>query len=259
MARARSLKPSFFTNDLLAEVHPLGRLLFAGLWTLADREGRLEDRVRKIKAEVLPYDKCDVDALLDELASRGFLLRYEHGGEQFIQILAFLKHQNPHVKEPASTIPAPGENGSATVPPPDKNGSKTAVSLTHSPFPIPDSITGLRPDVWSAWLKHRGKKLSAQAVKLQTGKLLELQRGGCDPNDVILQSIERGWSGLFAVKAQPPPGVVSLRDKRVANVAELTGQARNERTIEGVAERVGGAPVPALPGDLREPRRDHVG
>ena len=99
----------------------------------------------------------------------------------------------------------------------------------------------------------------AQAVKLQTAKLLELQRAGCDPNDVILQSIERGWSGLFAVKAQPPPGVVSLRDKRVANMAELTGQARHERTVEGVAERVGGAAVPALPGDLRQSHDDDVG
>lgn len=263
MARARSLKPGFFTNDELAAVAPLGRLLFAGLWTLADREGRLEDRPKKIKVEILPYDDVDVGVLLNELSARGFIHRYESGGEQFIEIVSFLKHQNPHVKEPASAIPAPGKNGSRTKPrtvrKPSENGSDRAVSITHSPFPIPDSITGLRPEVWAAWAKHRGQKLSAQAVKLQTTKLLELQRAGCDPNAVILQSIERGWSGLFEVKAQSPPNAASLRDKRAANVSELTGQARHERTIEGVAERVGGAPVPALPGDVREPRRDHVG
>ena len=48
MARARILKPGFFANELLAEIHPYGRLLFAGLWTLADREGRLEDRPKRI-------------------------------------------------------------------------------------------------------------------------------------------------------------------------------------------------------------------
>ena len=37
MARARNIKPGFFTNDVLADCDPLARLLFAGLWTVADR------------------------------------------------------------------------------------------------------------------------------------------------------------------------------------------------------------------------------
>jgi hypothetical protein len=49
MARSRNIKPGFFTNDELAECHPLGRLLFAGLWTIADKEGRLDDRPKKLK------------------------------------------------------------------------------------------------------------------------------------------------------------------------------------------------------------------
>jgi hypothetical protein len=32
------------------------RLLFTGLWCLADREGRLEDRPAEIKAEIFSYD-----------------------------------------------------------------------------------------------------------------------------------------------------------------------------------------------------------
>lgn len=105
MARARNLKPGFFTNDLLAEVAPLGRLLFAGLWTLADREGRLLDRPRKIKAELLPYDDADIDALLAALAERGFLARYQADGVQVIQIVNWSKHQQPHVNERASDLP----------------------------------------------------------------------------------------------------------------------------------------------------------
>ena len=37
--RARNLKPGFFKNETLAEIEPLGRLLFQGLWCMADREG----------------------------------------------------------------------------------------------------------------------------------------------------------------------------------------------------------------------------
>ena len=88
MARARNIKPGFFSNDVLAECEPLARLLFAGLWTIADREGRLEDRPKRIKAELLPYDDCNIDALLDALHSKGFILRYSVENQQLIQILA---------------------------------------------------------------------------------------------------------------------------------------------------------------------------
>lgn len=39
MARARNIKPSFFKNEDLADLNPFDRLLFIGLWCLADREG----------------------------------------------------------------------------------------------------------------------------------------------------------------------------------------------------------------------------
>lgn len=142
MARARNIKPSFFCNDDLADIDPLGRLLFIGLWTLADREGRLEDRPRRIKAEVLPYDNCDVDSLLDALQEHGFILRYTVGDDKFIQVVNFSKHQNPHIKESGSSIPAYGENQTSTVqeqceaqPQPEQAGL-----IPDSPSLIPESI-----------------------------------------------------------------------------------------------------------------------
>lgn len=115
MARARNIKPGFFTNDQLAEAEPLARLLFAGLWCFADREGRLHDRPKRIKAEILPYDDCDVDKLLESLVELGFVVRYEVDGARYIQIINFGKHQNPHVKEQASEIPAPDMHQTSTV------------------------------------------------------------------------------------------------------------------------------------------------
>ena len=106
--RSRNIKPGFFKNDTLAELDFAGRLLFIGLWGIADREGRLEDRPKKIKAEVFPYDEVNVDAFLGELARLGFILRYEVDGERYIQIVHFDKHQNPHPREAPSNIPAPG-------------------------------------------------------------------------------------------------------------------------------------------------------
>lgn len=106
MSRARTIKPGFFTNDSLGEMNPLGRLLFAGLWTLADRDGRLLDRPKKIKAEVLPYDSFNVDKGLCELADRGFIQRYTVDGVACIQVLHWLVHQRPHPRELPSELPA---------------------------------------------------------------------------------------------------------------------------------------------------------
>lgn len=114
MARARNIKPSFFKNEDLAELAFSTRLLFIGLWTMADRAGRLEDRPKRIKMELFPADDVDVDAGLDDLARFGFIERYEAAGARYVQVTNFVKHQSPHVKEQESSIPAPDTHGAST-------------------------------------------------------------------------------------------------------------------------------------------------
>jgi len=144
MARARNIKPGFFTNDELAEVDPLGRLLFAGLWTIADREGRLEDRPKQIKAKILPFDSCNVDELLSALDKHGFIQRYTVDGKAYIQIVKWHKHQNPHVKEAASTIPAPDSAPQEAKEVSVKNSASTVRRMVQEPE-IPERA-GLIPD-----------------------------------------------------------------------------------------------------------------
>lgn len=116
MPRIRQLKPSFFLDEDLAECSPWARLLFQGLWTLADSKGRLEDRPTWIRVQVFPYDhlethRVSIDGLLSELANPrkskpgSFISRYVVGGRGYIQIVNFLKHQKVHPKEPPSEIP----------------------------------------------------------------------------------------------------------------------------------------------------------
>lgn len=133
MARARNIKPGFFTNDVLAQCETGARLVFIGLWTLADREGRLEDRSMRIKAQIMPYDRCDIEKYLSQLCEFGFISRYEVGGCKFIQVNNFVKHQSPHVKEPASTIPAPGSSGA--------NSPDCGFRIPDSGLLIPESIS----------------------------------------------------------------------------------------------------------------------
>lgn len=105
--RSRNIKPGFFENEDLAEIHWTGRIIFQALWCLADREGRLEDRPKRIAKKALPYDDADGEAMLQALHDRGFIVRYEVDGCNYIQVLNFLKHQSPHHNESPSEIPAP--------------------------------------------------------------------------------------------------------------------------------------------------------
>ena len=82
--RSRNIKPGFFANDELAELGPYAQLLFVGLWCLADREGRLKDRPKMIKAQIFPYydPKPSIENLLNSLMDAGFILRYKNGKDK---------------------------------------------------------------------------------------------------------------------------------------------------------------------------------
>ena len=120
MARIRTIKPEFFIDDDLAKLHPLTRLLFIGLWCLADKSGRLEDKPQKIKIQILPYDKHDVEHELTVLANTGMIIRYFSEGRKYIQVSSFTKHQRVHHTEKESEIPP--WNGEITVNEPLKDG-----------------------------------------------------------------------------------------------------------------------------------------
>ncbi len=111
MARIRMIKPEFFDDPDLADISPLARLFFIGLWTQADKEGRLPDDPKRLKARLLPYETVDVECLAVELHGKDVIRRYEGSdGKRYIWIRSFAKHQRPHPKEPASVIP-PCQNG----------------------------------------------------------------------------------------------------------------------------------------------------
>ena len=121
--RSRNIKPGFFKNEHLAELSAADRLLFIGLWCLADREGRLEDRPKRIKMELMPMDNYDASSGLDGLEHGGFITRYVIEGKGIIEIGSFCKHQSPHGTEKDSELP--DSNGMLTANERGKNGQVT--------------------------------------------------------------------------------------------------------------------------------------
>lgn len=147
MARARNVKPGLFSNELLVELPAFDRLMFIGLWCLADREGRLEDRVKRIKIELLPCDDYDVDAGLNRLAAAGFISRYQVAGQSIIEIVNFQKHQSPHGSEKDSTLP--DANGYLTVNERKKNvvvaGAQRKVHVSDHGFNVKPPLEPVSP------------------------------------------------------------------------------------------------------------------
>lgn len=233
MARSRNIKPGFFLNDVLGGLPPLARLMFAGLWTACDRDGRVVDRPARIKAEVLPYDVCDPDELLDMLHKCGFIDRYEVCGVRVIQVCAWHKHQNPHVKEQASTLPTKTEHQTSMVHASGSNGAsavkaeelpEVAVLIPSSLIPsslIPDSLCknkdtrkraaasrlvsveelvseGVDQQAAEDWLvnrKTKGLPLTATAWK-QTKD--EASKAGLTPAEAVSAAAGNGWAGFRA-------------------------------------------------------------
>ncbi len=107
MARARNIKPAFFDNDELADNDPLGRLLFIGLWTIADCNGNLEWRSKRVKKQLLAYDECCIDSLAINLDKSGFVRFYSDGDKIYLNVINFDKHQNPHKNEKAKGTEIP--------------------------------------------------------------------------------------------------------------------------------------------------------
>lgn len=113
MARQRLLSPEFFVDQKVCSLQPLERLLFQGLWTLADREGKLVDQPFEMKLKLMPVDNIDIDAALWHIADAGLIVRYQVGSQQLILIPNFLKFQNPHHRENKSTLPFPEKPGAS--------------------------------------------------------------------------------------------------------------------------------------------------
>lgn len=219
MARSRNLKPGFFKNETLAECSPLARLLFAGLWCLADRAGRLEDRPKRIRAELLPYDDGSVDDMLNDLHQAGFILRYQVGEQRFIQVLNFGKHQTPHHKEPASTMPAPdlpkSNLGQAPDLPkssradclnliPDSLNPSTAKSADADPLACPaekivDAYHRLMPDNPRCKVLNTARRGSIKARWTEAARLACKPFGYSTAADGL-----KAWEAFFTICAESP-------------------------------------------------------
>lgn len=250
--RTRLVKPGFFTSETLGELPALTRLLFVGLWCLADKEGRLLDRPRQIKAQILPYEEYDVSAALDALQAAGHIKRYEADSLQIIEVVNFKKHQTLTSWEKKETEALPQDFRSTSKGKakrvrstsssyididnnPDIDMKDNTSGSAEAPFALP---TWLPLNSWNGWLRYRKeirKPIAPSSFDGQVNTLSKLRDQGFSPEQVIQQSIDQSWVGLFPVKTNGHRPETWTHEQSVENALRMTREAQEQEARESLA------------------------
>lgn len=106
MARIRTIKPDFWTDEKIVKLSPLARLLFIGLWNFVDDEGRMEFSLLGMKLKILPLESTDCSGEFGEIRGNELITQYEVNGKSYICVNGFEKHQKID-KRSLSRLPAP--------------------------------------------------------------------------------------------------------------------------------------------------------
>lgn len=150
--RSRVIKAQFWQDMELAALPDSVRLLFIGLWCLADREGRLPDNALLIAGNLFAARDDgivdDVQRWLEMLATGGWITRYEAAGVRCIHIRRFRDYQPIHWSEPPSKLPPEP----AHRPPVSQAAKRTAGEpLSGNGFALADAARS----IWERHPRHR--------------------------------------------------------------------------------------------------------
>jgi len=219
--RIRSIKPEFYLHEELSKLPALTRILFTGLWGLADNAGILEDRPIRIKLQVLPYDDVDVDGALQSLADAGFIVRYEAEEERFIAIPKFLKHQ---------VLQGSEAKRESKLPQPPKSSKQP--KLKRRPA-IPRNVQGSDLEEPAHSLECNWNENSFQGMSLESEKGLEREEEG-----------KRKGTLESPVSAKPEPSATQALPESPPAPPEPNKPARQRnKLLDALVAATGGDPL----------------
>ncbi len=198
VARIRMIKPEFFDDPDIGDLTFPARLFFIGLWTQADRAGRLREDFRRLKARLFPFDPAvKIEELLEELTTKDMVRRYQdRAGTNLIWVRNFAKHQRPHLKEQESVIDACPETT-----------TKVVVSPNQAMACPPDS----------------------GVLSLDSG-VLSLENGGSTPPPAVISSME-AWM------KDPAPLPLTQTQKDMATRKAMAAAMRRPHDVHRKRQR----------------------
>lgn len=121
MARKRQIDPGIWTSEQFISLEdPWAKLLFIGMFSNADDEGRMKASLMHLKAVIFPGDPHTLEQMKqwrDMVEGQGLCQTYSVNGTEYLWLPTFDVHQ--YISKPyPSRIPEPFPNHSLTVPQP---------------------------------------------------------------------------------------------------------------------------------------------
>ena len=109
MARRRLIDPGVWYSGHFKRFNNRQRLLWIGLISMSDDEGKFKAEPAVIKSSVFPFDRINPKVIsvdLQKIEEEGLIKRYEIDGDVYGRIVKWTKYQKPSHATP-SKIPDP--------------------------------------------------------------------------------------------------------------------------------------------------------
>ena len=198
--RIRSIKPEFWSSPDIAALSDSDRLLFIGLWSFVDDQGRGRDDVALIVAALYPHDMVanpleTVAKVRDGLArlhAANLIYRYTVASRTYFLVTGWSKHQKVDKARP-SRLPEPTEEEDGTFP--QNDAIRESVANLRDDVATPSDT--LAPGTGEQGNRGTGEQGNSEAI-----------------DDVDLRAVE-----------DPRPDVDAVCDAMAASVQRRTGRA----------------------------------
>lgn len=115
-SRQRIIKPDFWIDEKLGLMPEATQLLYIGLWTIADDEGRMQYSLTRFAAVLQPYKKLsekEMTKRIEPLLKASRVIVYRVGEQLYAWLPKFLIHQT--IGHPTASKLPPFEEGSRVV------------------------------------------------------------------------------------------------------------------------------------------------
>lgn len=93
MARKRMIDPNIWQSEDFSKLSTLAKLVFIGLFSLADDEGRGRSNPIYLKSSLFPYEEgirsADIDKTLSEISSNMSVIFYSCDGSNYYELLSW--------------------------------------------------------------------------------------------------------------------------------------------------------------------------
>jgi hypothetical protein len=131
------ITPEIWFNEKVSSLPDAGRLLFIGIFSNADDDGRLKASPKFLKAHIFPYDEDKTTEVIRELRDKcaqvGLIRIYTNGKQEFLDIPGWSEHQKIRKdRYISSKLPSFKEDDNQVVTTGQPSGNQTATNGDHS-------------------------------------------------------------------------------------------------------------------------------